>query len=100
MKKLKRLNVKKAVGCDEIPAKLIKIAAPSLATSLTYLINKSISTFVFADDRKFADIKRKDTLSKENYRPINILPILSKIVEGILDDQLEEFFDNILSIFL
>ncbi len=98
MKKFKSLNVKKAVGCDGIPTKLIKILAMSLVTSLTHLINESISTSVFPDDLKLADIKpaykRKDTISKENYRPISILPILSKIFEGTLDDQLEEFFDN------
>ncbi len=98
------MNVKKAVGCDVIPAKLIQIAAPSLVKSLTHLINKSIATSIFPDGLKLADIKPvykcKGTLSKENYRPINILPILSKIFEGILDAQLEEFFDNILSIFL
>ncbi len=104
MKKLKSLNVKKAIGCDGIHANLVKIAAPSLLTSLTHLLNKSISTSVFLDDLKLADIKPtykcKETLSKENYRPICILPILSKIFEGILDDRLEEFFDNILSIYL
>ncbi len=104
MKKLKSLNVKKAVGCDGIPAKLIKMAAPSLAKSLTHLINKSISTSLFPDGLKLADIKPtykcKDTLSKENYRPISVLPILSKIFESLLDDQLEEFIDNILSIYL
>ncbi len=92
MKKLKSLNVKKAVGCDGIPAKLIKIAASSLVTSLTNLINKSISTYVFPDDLKLADIKPayncKDTLSKEHYRPISVLTILSKMFKGILDDQL------------
>ncbi len=80
------------------------MAAPSLVKSLTHLINKSISTSVVPDGLKLADIKPaykyKDTLCKENYRPISILPILSKIFEGILDNQLEELFDNILSIFL
>ncbi len=104
MKKMKCLNVKKAVGCDGIPAKLIRIAVPSLVTSLTNHTNKSISTSVFLDDLKLAYIKPvyklNNILSKKYYRPISILPILSKMFEGILDDQLEEFFDNILSIFL
>ncbi len=52
MKKFKTLNNKKAVGCDGIPVKLIKIAASSLVTSLTDLINKSISTSVFQGDLK------------------------------------------------
>ncbi len=60
-------KVKKAVGCDGIPAKLIMMAASSLVKSLTHLINKSISTSVFPDG--LADIKPaykcKDILSKE-----------------------------------
>lgn len=53
---------------DGIPAKLIKIAASSLITSLTHLINKSNSISVFPDALKLTDIKSvytcKDTLSK------------------------------------
>ena len=34
--------------------------------------------------------------SKNNYRPISILPVFSKIFERLLNRQLLEFFDNIL----
>ena len=37
--------------------------------------------------------------SKNNYRPVSILPVFSKIFERLLSTQLLEFFDNILSKF-
>ena len=38
---------------------------------------------------------RKD--NKENYRPVSILPALSKILERILFDQILVYFDKFLS---
>ena len=39
--------------------------------------------------------KKNDSLDKENYRPVSILPIISKIFERAMHNQLSEFFDNI-----
>ena len=41
--------------------------------------------------------KRGRNDNKENYRPVSILPTLSKIFEGILCGQMSRFFDNFLS---
>lgn len=104
MKKLRTLDVSKATGCDQIPAKLIKLAGPKIVTSLTRMINKCIDNNIFPDCIKFADIypcfKAKNTLAKENYRPISVLPVFSKVFERILNDQLQNYFDDILSKFL
>ena len=42
-------------------------------------------------------IKKKDQLSKDNYRPISILTSLSKVLEGIMCDQLMAFIEDKLS---
>ena len=42
--------------------------------------------------------KRKRT-SKNNYRPVSILPILSKLFERLISKQFSEFFESILSKF-
>ena len=39
--------------------------------------------------------KKNDALDKENYRPVTILPIISKVYERAMHNQLPEFFDNI-----
>ena len=61
-------------------------------------INASIRSSKFHNELKEADIvpvhKKK---SKGNYRPISILPNISKVYERCLYDQMSEFFGNIFS---
>ena len=98
--KLKGLKTNKAYGYDLIPAKLLKMGANALCTSLTPIINHCISMSVYPDQLKRAEVSpiyKKDMLIKDNYRPVSILTALSKIVEGIMCDQLMTHFRNILS---
>ena len=44
--------------------------------------------------------KKKDPLDKQNYRPVSILPTISKLYERTIHDQLTEFFNNVFSPFL
>ena len=44
--------------------------------------------------------KKDDMLNKNNYRPVNILPCMSKIFEGVLVEQLNSYFNDIFSSFL
>ncbi len=68
------------------------------------MINRCITDCIFPDDLKLANImsayKAKDSLNVKNYRPISILPIISKVYEGILNDQLMTYCDDILSAYL
>ena len=63
------------------------------------MINNAIDTGTFPDALKKADVtpvfKKADRLSKENYRPVSILPRLSKVYEKVLAIQLGEYFGNI-----
>ena len=43
--------------------------------------------------------KKGARTSKNNYRPVSILPILSKLFERLISKQLSEFFESILSKF-
>ena len=60
-----------------------------------------IENSVFPDSLKQADIKRVykkgSRNEKENYRPGNILPSLSKIYERCMYTQINKYFDSILS---
>ena len=71
------------------------------ATFITENFNNMIQNFVFPVSLKEADIKRickKDSRNeKENYRPVSILPNLSKIYELCLYIQMSKYFDPILS---
>ena len=64
-------------------------------------INHSINNSTFQDQSKWADVKpvfRKNSRTvKENYRPVSILPNISKIYERCLYTQLHDYFGVISS---
>ena len=92
---------KKAQGYDMIPMKLLQKCAPYIAPEISKLVNNFIIKSVFPNDLKFAEVsslfKKKDALSKINYRPVNILIALSKIYEKAVSVQLADYFSHIFS---
>ena len=79
----------------DIPAKIIKIAKEEIAEPIRNCINSSISTGIFPDELKLADIvpvfKKEDQNDKVNYRPISLLPLISKIFENFFIRRLKIF---------
>ncbi len=79
------MSTTKATGLDQISVRILKICVNEIADSLADLINKSIETSTFPELWKIARVNpiHKSGLktSEENYRPISILPIISKICE-------------------
>ena len=98
---LKNLDVSKTTQLEGIPTKIVKENLNIFATFLTNDINKCIRKGEFPDKLKTADItpafKRGDKHDKSNYRPVSILPILSKVYEKCLYKQIENYMENILS---
>ena len=90
-----------------MPAKKLKIVSLNIATPLASLINASIRKCQFTHDLKLANVspvfKKKDNLDQVNYRPVSILPAISKILEGLLAEQMtchfQGIFDHYLSAF-
>ena len=102
LKKLLNLNVKKSTGWDNMPPKLLKQGANILCKPITMLVNKCIRLAKFPSDLKKGEIiplfKSDDMLEKKNYRPVSILPCISKIFESVLIDQLNVFFIDLFSV--
>lgn len=104
---IKKLNIKKATGVDTIPPKIVKAASPSLCLPICNIANTMQSKGVFPSQLKKAQVtpiyKKDDPFTQKNYRPVSILPTLSKIYERLLSDQLlvhfNEIFNNFLSAF-
>ena len=102
---LKCLKVSKSTGLDKIPAKVLKIASSIIAPSLTFIFNLSLSSGIFIDDWKNARVcpvyKGNDRRDMGNYRPISILPIISKVFEKEVFQQLYHYLkvNSILSKF-
>ena len=71
---------------NDIPVKVIKENKDIVAFFL-YInnFNNSLSSSIFPTALKYADVKlvskKDDKTDKENYRPISILPTLSKVYE-------------------
>ena len=98
------LNPKKSAGFDAIPAKIIKDSVTVLTSPLTHLFNTSVVESLFPSDLKYANVtppyKKDDSTNKENYRPISILPTISKIFERLMFQQITSFVLNLLSPYL
>ena len=94
-KQLKGLKVKKATGLDRIPACLLKDSAAVITQSITLLVNLSLSTGIVPDEWKQARVvplhKSGGREVMDNYRPISILPVISKIAEKAVNVQLQQY---------
>lgn len=87
-----------AVGIDLISAKVVKRYALILTPIITHICNLAIDTGVFPSALKVALIKpihkSGETDRVENFRPISILPTLSKIFERVMYQQLNAFLES------
>ena len=80
---------------SNITVKLIKENSDLLAEIICKYFNESLEKSKFPDCLKLANVtpvfKKGARTSKNNYRPVSILPILSKLLEGLISKQLSEF---------
>ena len=92
------LSSNKATGIDKISSKIIKIAFPAIADSLTHIFNQAVTLSSFPDEWKTARVvplyKNGQRNLAGNYKPISVLPVISKIMEKILYDQLYNYLYN------
>ena len=89
LKILNRLDTSKSTGPDKVPNKLLKMCALIIAKPLSKLFNKSLQSGKFPSSWKKACVtpifKRKGSNSDPtNYRPISLLPNISKILEKLV----------------
>ena len=94
-KSLSKLNVWKAVGPDVIPNRVLKECAATLAEPLTFIFNCSLTSGLFPIQWKQGVIKplfkNKGARSDPScYRPVVLLPCVSRVFEGFVREQLQE----------
>ena len=82
---LQTFKTKKSTGLDGITARLMKDAATEIAWPVTYLVNITIKTGVipsqWTETRVTTSFKSGKKDNANNYRPISVLPLISKIME-------------------
>ena len=100
---INELKPNKAVGLDKVSSRLLKDAADIVAPSLTSLFNISINIGCFPSTWKLAKIsplfKKGSKQDPSNYRPISVLPTISKLLEKAVHIQLYSYLcdNNLLS---
>lgn len=95
---ISNLKSKNSSGHDNINSKLIKVLKNELKVPISVLTNKSISDGIFPDIFKIAKVvpiyKCKNKEEVNNYRPISLLPTLSKILEKIYHKRIYNFLQK------
>ena len=95
---ISNLYPKKSFGFDGISNEIIKQISSVIITPLCLAINKSIETGIVPESLKVAKIipiyKSKDKQLLTNYRPISLLPNISKILEKVIHKRIYTFLDS------
>ena len=101
--RIKHLNPKKATGPDGIPLKIIKLSANVIDKHLTNIISTDLESSCLSENAKIASVKpiyiKESRSDKNNYRPVSILNVFSKIYERFVNDKLLSHVNDILSDF-
>ena len=100
-KEIKRLKARKATQITNIPVKILKENADIFSLYICDFLDETIRSSKFPAILKYGDItvdfKKGLKGSKENYRPVSISPIISKIIDKIISKQITNFMDPLLS---
>ena len=98
VKIIKTLKNKNSSGKDCLSNRMLKMEMYTFAKILKPLINESIETGIFPSTLKEANVipvfKKGDKSNMNNYRPISLLPVLSKVYEKVLNIQITKIIDE------
>ena len=98
IKLIDKIRIDVAMGADRVSARLIKDAKTVIGPYLVKIINTGYKTSTFPNSMKTTVIKpihKKHSIDDiENYRPISILPTLSKIFEAAAKNQIIDYLES------
>ena len=101
---ISRLNPKKSSVENDIPMKMLILTNDICSKYITNIYNDAIHSSVFPKSLKEANVtpifKKGDKTAKQNYRPISLLPCVSKLFERHMYNQIIAYIDNKLSPYL
>ena len=100
---IKKLDTSKAIPKSTIPVKILKDNLGLISNVLHNNFTNSLLSCVFPSKLKMADVspvyKKGGRTDKGNYRPVSILPAVSKVYERLLFRQINDFIEPKLSHF-
>ena len=95
---LSNLKNSKSCGIDSIDTYVLKLIKPCIIPAVTHIVNLSIQSATFPEKWKFSKIvplyKKDDPLNAKNYRPVALIPILSKVLERAIFIQMIQFLET------
>ena len=93
-----KLNNSSSMDVYDINSKILKLAADFICEPLTHIFNYCIESNIFPDAFKYVKItpvyKKGNRSECENYRPISIIPCVSKVFEMLLNTQICKYFED------
>ena len=100
VKLIKGLKNSSATGVDHIDTRTIKLCGDILAPAIAHIINLSIKSNTFPSIWKWHKVipllksMSSDPIIPKSYRPVALLPILSKLLEKVIFHQLVQYLEE------
>ena len=95
---LSNLSPSKSCGIDGLTVRLIEACGEAIIPPLLHIFNTSVKVGVFPSIWKVAKVtqifKEGKTDDPSNYRPISVLPVLSKVFERVIHDKTYAYISN------
>ena len=94
---IERHNPTKATNFRNLHPKLLKISSSICPKPMQFIFNEYVGNGLFPDLLKLADIaslhKDNKRPSKKNYRPMSVLPTVSKVFERLMNNQITNYVE-------
>ena len=98
------MNKKKSATSSCIPVKVLIVSVDTYLPICIDIKNSSIRNGTFPEELKLIEVtplfKKADRFDKVNYRPVCLLPHVSKVYERIIFNQISTYFEPYFSSFL
>ena len=97
---VRKLKNSKSCGLDNIDTYILKLTRRFIVPALTQIVNLSISTKTFPQAYKVAKVvplykgKEAEVTNPKSYRPVALLPIVSKVLERVVQKQIVDYMDK------
>ena len=98
VKAMNKFKTSKNFGLDLISSYFLKLGMSIFASSLSQIFNLSVSRGIFPDSWKIAKVapvhKSGPADDQSNYRPISVLPVVARLFEKLVYDQMYTFLND------
>ena len=98
LKLLRNINVRKATGPDQLSNRAIEACATEATPAITAIFQRSVDTGELPKDWRGANIapvyKKGDRHTAENYHPVSLTCVLSKLLEHIICHHMLDHLDR------